>query len=63
MSQPVHKPTLRERLAYAFDSSLAGGPAVLIGWLGIVSVLMIAVLSAVVWLTGIAPAGRFTISG
>jgi voltage-gated potassium channel Kch len=49
---------VRERLAYAFDSSLAGGPAVLIGWLGIISVLMIAVLSAVVWITGIAPTGE-----
>ncbi|MFN7942439.1 MAG: potassium transporter TrkA [Thermoanaerobaculia bacterium] len=54
---PTHRqPTLRERLAYAFDSSLAGGPAVLIGWLGVVSLLLIAVLSLVVWGTGIAPA-------
>lgn len=52
------RPSLRERLAYAFDSSLAGGPAVLIGWLGVVSLLMILVLSALVWSTGIAPAGE-----
>ena len=52
------RPSLRQRIAYAIDTSLAGGPAVLIGWLGIVSLVMILVLSLVVWSTGIAPAGE-----
>lgn len=50
------KPTLRERLSYAFDSSLSRGPAMLIVWLGVVSVLMILVLSALVWLLRLVPA-------
>lgn len=53
----MHKPKLRERLAYAFDSSLAGGPVVLIAWLAAVSLVVIVVLSALVWFTGIAPSG------
>jgi Trk K+ transport system NAD-binding subunit len=51
----MYKPKLRERLAYAFDSSLAGGPVVLIAWLALVSLVVIVALSALVWLTGIAP--------
>lgn len=50
------KPSLRERLSYAFDSSLSRGPAMLIVWLGVVSVVMILVLSAIVWVAGFAPA-------
>lgn len=49
------KPSLRERLSYAFDSSLSRGPAMLIVWLGVVSVVMILVLSAIVWLAGLGP--------
>ena len=49
------RPSLRERLSYAFDSSLSRGPAMLIVWLGVVSVLMIVVLSGIVWLAGLVP--------
>jgi hypothetical protein len=49
------KPSIRERLSYAFDSSLSRGPAMLIVWLGVVSLLMIVVLSAIVWLAGLVP--------
>lgn len=56
MSSPNQRPTARDRLAYAFDSSLAAGPIVLIGWLALVSLLLIFVLAALVWITGIAPA-------
>lgn len=49
------KPSLRERLSYAFDSSLSRGPAMLIVWLGVVSVVMIVVLSGIVWLAGWVP--------
>jgi voltage-gated potassium channel Kch len=51
----LRQPSLRERLAYAFDNSLAGGPVVLIGWLALLSLALIIVLSSVVWLSGIAP--------
>ena len=33
----MSKPSLRERLAYSFDNSLARGPVVLIGWLALLS--------------------------
>jgi|CXWL01.1.fsa_nt_gi voltage-gated potassium channel Kch len=58
MSDTNRRPSLRERLAYAFDNSLAGGPIVLIGWLAVVSVLLIVVLASIVWLTGIAPSAE-----
>lgn len=55
MSQSRYRPSLRERLSYAFDSSLSRGPAMLIVWLGVVSVLMIVVLSAIVWALKLVP--------
>ena len=50
------KPSFRERLAYAFDRSLSRGPLVLILWLAGLSLAVIVGLSALVWITGIAPA-------
>ena len=52
------KPKLRERLAYAFDNSLARGPVVLIAWLALLSLALIVVLASLVWVTGIAPEGE-----
>lgn len=49
------KPTLRARLSYAFDNSLSRGPIALIGWLGLASAAVIAGVSLVVWVTGMAP--------
>lgn len=40
--------TFRQRLRYRFDNTMARGPAALIFWLAVVSVLMIVALSAVV---------------
>ena len=51
----MSRPTLTERLRYAFDNSLAKGPSVLIFYLALASALLVLVLSALVWLTGIAP--------
>jgi ion channel POLLUX/CASTOR len=48
------KVSFRQRLRYRFDTSLARGPLVLIGWLGMV-VLVIVVVAAVV--------GRFLLGG
>ncbi|MDQ4068965.1 MAG: hypothetical protein M3203_05760 [Actinomycetota bacterium] len=45
--RPVRRPSLRQRLRYRFDNSLAHGPLALIGWLGVV-VAAIIVVAAVV---------------
>jgi voltage-gated potassium channel Kch len=47
--------TLRQRLRYRFDNTMARGPVALIGWLFLVSVLMIVVITAVVIAAGLAP--------
>jgi voltage-gated potassium channel Kch len=52
------KPTLAARLRYAFDKSMAGGTIALIGWLGLVSLVLIAIAGAFLALTSIAPAGE-----
>ena len=52
------KPGLGERLRYAFDKSMAAGPIALIGWLGMVSLLVIAVAGAFLAATRIAPEGE-----
>ncbi|MEO8274775.1 MAG: potassium transporter TrkA [Thermoanaerobaculia bacterium] len=54
----MKKPGLRERLAYAFDNSLARGPVVLIAYLALLSVALIVILASVVWITGVAPDGE-----
>lgn len=43
------------RLRYAFDNTMSRGPLALIGWLALVSTLVVAVAAAVVSITGIAP--------
>ncbi|MEO7795243.1 MAG: potassium transporter TrkA [Thermoanaerobaculia bacterium] len=54
----MSKPNLRERLAYAFDNSLARGPVVIIAYLALLSIALIVVLATVVWATGVAPDGE-----
>jgi ion channel POLLUX/CASTOR len=51
----MRKATYGERLRYAFDKSLSGGTVSLIGWLGLVSLLIVLAATAVLLLTGIAP--------
>jgi voltage-gated potassium channel Kch len=53
----MQKATLRERLRYLFDNSMSRGPAALIGWLGLASVVLIAVVAALIAVFGIAPEG------
>src|SRR5687767_10971264 len=48
---------LGERLRYAFDKSMAGGTIALIGWLAIVSIIIIAVAGAFISLVGVMPEG------
>ena len=50
--------TFRERLRYRFDNTMARGPAALIAWLGVLSVILIAFISAVVVATGLDPDKR-----
>lgn len=52
------KPSLGARLRYAFDKSMAGGTIALIGWLGLVSLALIAIAGAFLAITNISPAGE-----
>jgi len=54
----VDKPSWRQRFHYWFDNSFAGGPLVLIGWLGLGTLLLVAVMTAVSLIPGITPDGQ-----
>lgn len=49
--------TFGQRLRYWFDNTMSRGTIALIGWLAVVSLIMIIVVSLIVALLGIAPAG------
>jgi ion channel POLLUX/CASTOR len=51
-------PSLSQRFHYAFDNSLSKGPLMLIAWLGLVSAMFIAVMSALVWVLRLSPAAE-----
>lgn len=53
----MNKPSLRARLRYQFDKSMAGGTVALIGWLGLVSLGMILAAALILVISGIAPEG------
>ncbi len=44
----IEKPNWRERLRYAFDNTLSRGPSALIGWLALVTAILIAIATAAV---------------
>ncbi len=50
--------TFAQKLRYRFDNTMSKGAAALIGWLFLVSLVMIVLFSAVVVLSGAAPAGE-----
>ena len=52
------KPGLGAQLRYAFDKSMAAGTVALIGWLGLVSLALIAIAGAFLAITHISPAGE-----
>ena len=52
---PIQKPSLVERLRYASDEAFAKGTIVLIGWLAVISLLIILASAIVVWLLRLAP--------
>lgn len=54
----MRKATFTERLRYNFDKSLSGGTISLIGWLGLASLLIVLLATAILLLTGIAPAAE-----
>ena len=47
--------TLRNRMRYAFDNSLAKGPIAIIGWLGVATAIAIILVALVDWAAGVAP--------
>ena len=60
--QLAAEPTLRERLRYAFDATMAAGPKALVGWLALLTLLLIVLFSAIVLITGM-ESGRETVAG
>lgn len=55
-------PTLRERMRYAFDNSMARGTIALIGWLSVFTFGFLFVSTLMVWLAGLVPAGSDPLS-
>ena len=56
-------PTRLARFRYAFDNSLAAGPIALIGWLAVVSAILVLVGGLLVVLFGVAPEGGGALGG
>lgn len=52
----------RARLRYEFDKSMAGGAIALIGWLALISLVVISLAGAFLAITGIAPEGGEPVS-
>ena len=52
---PIQKPSLADRLRYASDEAFAKGPIVLIGWLAVISLLIILASAFLIWLLRLAP--------
>src|SRR3954463_16521283 len=49
------KPSLRQRLRYRFDNTMSRGTPALVGWLGIVTIVLVALFSAITLIAGLAP--------
>src|SRR3954454_1076512 len=49
------KPSLRQRLRYRFDNTMSRGTPALVGWLAIVTVILVALFSASTLLAGRPP--------
>src|SRR3954471_21208693 len=46
------EPTLREKLRYRFDATMARGPSALVGWLGLVTLIMVVAVTLALLITG-----------
>ena len=55
---PTQKPSLAERFRYRSDEAFAKGPIVLIGWLAVISLIIIVASAFLVWLLRLAPEDR-----
>jgi voltage-gated potassium channel Kch len=55
----MSKVTLLDRLRYASDNAFSKGSIVLIGWLAVVTAIIIFGIAFVVWVTGVAPGYDF----
>lgn len=56
------KTTLRERVSYAFDNTMAAGPIALIGWLALLSLIGVLLIGAALSVGRIAPPGQQPLS-
>ena len=52
------EPTLLDRIRYQFDNTLSKGTIALIGWLAILSVVIIIIAGIVISLSGVSPSGQ-----
>jgi voltage-gated potassium channel Kch len=57
-AKPRADPTLRQRLRYAFDASMARGPSAMLGYLGLAVVVMVVLTAALVLIFGAGPTGN-----
>jgi ion channel POLLUX/CASTOR len=51
----ARRPTLRQRARYAFDNTMARGTPALVGWLGLVTAVLVALFTLLVLIGGLAP--------
>ncbi len=49
----MDKPSLKDRIQYWFDTTISRGPAALIAWLALVSIILILLASFIVWVIGV----------
>lgn len=49
------RPTIQQRLRYAFDNTMARGTPALVGWLALVTLALIAVFTAIILIADLAP--------
>lgn len=55
----MNKPSLTDRLRYAFDNIMSKGTVAMIGWLALVTAIVTLLVSLIVWLFGIASEASF----
>jgi voltage-gated potassium channel Kch len=53
---PMRKITTSDRLRYQFDNTMSRGTSALIGWLALISLVLVVAFALIIALTGIAPA-------
>ena len=53
----MKQPTFKDRLRYAFDNTLSGGTAILIGWLAFLSLILVLISAFIIWAAGLSKGG------